>query len=121
MITGEVSAIMAKHPSIRAHIQAQNFARRAFHGHLHGAAADFAIGGEPLRGLAGVNEHFKFLPAKWALNKFRFLHKTCGGPGMRIRLTAGAPLVVSFRVGWLSSRWHRRYFVCYGLGGEYEI
>jgi hypothetical protein len=71
---------MAKHPSIRAHIQAQNFARLAFDDHLHGTAADFAIGGEPLRGLAGVNEHLKFLPAKWTLNHFGFLHKIYGVP-----------------------------------------
>jgi hypothetical protein len=96
-IKHEVGAIMAKHPSIRANIQAQNFARCAFHGHLHGPAADFAIGGETLRGLAGINEHFKFLTAKWALNEFRFLHKTCG-----------ASLTVSIRVGSLSSRWHNR-------------
>ena len=80
MITDEFGAIIGKSPSIRAHSQAQNFARLAFHGHLHGAAADFAIGGEPLRGLAGVDEHFKLLPAKWTLNEFRFLHKDCVTP-----------------------------------------
>jgi hypothetical protein len=59
---------MAKFPSIRAHIQAQNFTRFALDGHFHGAAADFAIGGEALGGLGGVDEDFKGLPAKWALN-----------------------------------------------------
>jgi hypothetical protein len=97
-ITNRFDAIMAKHPSIWAHIQAQNFARLAFHEHLHGAAADFAIGGEPLRGLAGVNQHLKFLPAKWALNYFRFLHKTSGVPE-----NANARMATA-----QSSRWHNR-------------
>jgi hypothetical protein len=61
-------------------------ARPAFRDHLQGAATDFAIGDEPLRGLAGVYDDFKFLSAKWALNESRFLHKNCGAPGMRTGL-----------------------------------
>jgi PAS domain S-box-containing protein len=64
----------AKHRSTGPDIQAQNFAGLAFGHHFHGPAADFAIGGKPLRRLARINEHFKFLAAKWTLNHFRFLH-----------------------------------------------
>jgi hypothetical protein len=100
VISDKVSDIIVKSASIRAHIQAQNFARLAFHGHLHGAAADFAIRGEPLRGLAGVYQHFKFPPAKWALNEFGFLHKTYGAPGMRLRRRRR--VVDTFIPGWLT-------------------
>jgi hypothetical protein len=118
-ITDEVGAIMAKHPSIRAHIQAQNFAGRAFHRHLHGAAADFAISGESLRGLAGVNEHFKFLTAKWALNEFRFLHKTYGVPGTEY--AEDRRVVDNFVPGWLTVKSLAQSVPCYGLSDAYEI
>ena len=110
---------MAKHPSIRAHIQAQNFARRAFHGHLHGAAADFTISSEALRGLAGVNEHLKFLAAKWALNEFRFLHKTSGVPGTEN--DDDRRVVDSFVPGCFTVKWLAQSVPCQGLGGANEI
>jgi hypothetical protein len=86
--TDEFNTIIIKPASIWADIQAQNFARRAFHGHIERAAAYFAIGGEPLRGLGGVDKDFKFLAAKWTLNDFGFLHKNFV-----------TPLTHSFRVG----------------------
>jgi hypothetical protein len=61
-------------------IQAKNFARFAFDGDFDGPAADFAVGGEALRSLAGVNKHLKHLPTKWALDGFRFLHNADGFP-----------------------------------------
>jgi hypothetical protein len=60
--------------SICAHIQAQNFARFAFGGDLERAAADFAIRGEGLRGDAGIDDDFKTLSAKGALDGFGDLH-----------------------------------------------
>jgi len=59
---------------ISLHLQAQNFARLAFHRHLKRAAAHFAIRREPLAGHAGVNRQFKRLAAKWTLNCFRGFH-----------------------------------------------
>jgi len=84
-VANSSGVIVARIGSRWLHLNAINLAGAHVHGDGHRPAADFAIGGELLRGLAGVNEHLELLSAKWALYKFGFLHKTCGVPGLRLR------------------------------------
>jgi acetyl-CoA acyltransferase len=55
-------------------VAAQYFAGFGFHGHFKRAAADFAIGGEPLLWHAGVYADLKRLSTKGALNGLEALH-----------------------------------------------
>ena len=55
-------------------VQAQHFARLAFGSDLERAAADFAVGGEPLARHAGVNAHLGGLAAERAGNGFKNFH-----------------------------------------------
>jgi len=64
----------AKAALIRRHVQAQNFARRAFGHDLKWTAADFAIGREPLERHACIHHNFECLPAKRALDVFGNFH-----------------------------------------------
>jgi hypothetical protein len=62
--------------SISLHVQTQNFSRFALDDDFKGAAANFAIRCEALRGDAGVNGQFKGLAAKGALNGLGNLHES---------------------------------------------
>jgi hypothetical protein len=55
-------------------VQTQDFARLAFRRHFEGPAADFAVGGEPLRGGRCVDGEVESLPAKRALDAFGDFH-----------------------------------------------
>ena len=52
------------------HLKADDFARFAFGDDFKRAAADFAIGREPLAGDAGVNGQLERLAAEWTRNGF---------------------------------------------------
>ena len=54
----KLGACAARHPdhSLTRHGQAHDFARHTFDADLEGSAANFAIGGEALRGDAGVDD-----------------------------------------------------------------
>jgi len=58
------------------HFEAQNFTRLALSEDFKGAAADFAIGREPLHRDGGINDKIKFLSAKRALDGFGNFHIT---------------------------------------------
>lgn len=60
--------------SVGNHIQAQDFARLAFHDDFKRTAADFAIRREPLRRHAGVYDGLETLTAERALDVFGHLH-----------------------------------------------
>ena len=66
---------MAQIGLIRLGVQVQNFAVLAFGGDFKGAAADFAIGGETLRGDAGVHGDFAGLAAEGAGDGFSEFHR----------------------------------------------
>jgi hypothetical protein len=74
MVMDGLGNIMLQLPSIGPDIQAQNLARLAIHDDFDGAAADFAIGGEPLRGLGGVDDDLELLATIRALDGCRLLH-----------------------------------------------
>jgi hypothetical protein len=59
---------------IRQNFEAENFARLAFDDDFKGAAANFAIGGEALAGLGGVDGQVEGLAAEGALDGFGGFH-----------------------------------------------
>jgi uncharacterized phosphosugar-binding protein len=58
------------------HLQTHNFPGLALGNHLEWPAAHFAIGGEPLRRDAGVDDQFKALAAERALDGMRYFHRS---------------------------------------------
>ena len=61
-----------------SHFHAKHFTGFALGEDLEWAAADFAVGREPLRGDAGIHDDLESLPAKGALNglwDFKVMHK----------------------------------------------
>jgi hypothetical protein len=58
----------------RQDFEAHDFARLTFGDHFKRAAADLAIGGEPLAGDGGIHRQFERLAAKRALDVCKFLH-----------------------------------------------
>src|SRR6185503_16153010 len=61
-------------PSIFMNLNRQHPPRFTFRDHLKRTAANFAIGGEPLRGDAGVDHQFTSLAAKRTADVFRDFH-----------------------------------------------
>ena len=57
------------------HVQAPNFAGRAFGHNFQRTTANFAIGGEALEGNAGVHNDLEILAAKGADDGFGFFHR----------------------------------------------
>jgi hypothetical protein len=72
MVSGFITG--AEFSSASQHIQRQNLAGLAFGHDFEWAAADFAIGGEPLRRYAGINLQFERLSAEGTLDRFAFEH-----------------------------------------------
>jgi hypothetical protein len=67
---------------------------------LHGPAADFTINRESLLGEAGVHGEFEFLPTKWTLDGFRFLHLPDELKAITVRVVRMSPKQR------LSNGWH---------------